>query len=56
MNIFDTLKNLQKLTEVKQAVDELLQELRALDTSIGGLHKRLNELQKAVKAIAGGGE
>ena len=61
MGIFETLKNLQDLSakigqamELKQAVEDLAQEVRALDVSLSGIHKRIRELQNMVKGIAGG--
>ena len=61
MNIFETLKNLQDLSakigqamELKQAVDALAQDVRALDVSLSGIHRRIGELQKMVKEVVKG--
>ena len=61
MVIWETIKKLQELSakvdqamELKQAVDDLAQDVRALDVSLSGIHRRIGELQKMVKEVVKG--
>ena len=61
MVIWETIKKLQELSakvdqamELKQAVDDLAQDVRALDVSLSGIHRRIRELQKMVKEVVKG--